>query len=538
MGSDPEGDNGMKSRRLPGAPAQVNADQSNRKTAMALLAAAMTASLLFGFSGAHAEQAKRGGTLTVGLAQDPLMVDPIRTGTFTERQFSTPVYEALFDIVENGSAQPFLAEKYQVSDDMKTYTITLRSGIKFHDGTPLNAAAVVANLERTRNPENRCRCLSTLEDITDVRAVDDLTVEIRLSRPNAALPTVLADAGGIMVSPTAFKADPTAINTHPVGTGPFKFVEWVRGSRFVVEKFPGYWQEGLPYLDRIVMRGIQNTVTLEAAFQSGQIDIIMQPSFRFVAQMKANKSVNVLSPAGFGTEGVYMNLKQPPFDDVRIRRAIAHSINRELLRKTLAYGVPTLAYSPFGPGMDVTQPTDGYPEYDLEKAKALIAEYGKPVEFTFQYNNTPLTNQFAQSLQEMWSKAGMKVNLEPLDQNRLVQNMSSSQFVASLYRFTGRADPHTNTYSFLHSKFADVTPSSNYGGISSPKIDELLERGMSTIDPQERKKIYSELAREVVNVLPTAYTYNVTDSIVTSNKVKGVTVIPDGLVRFAKVWRE
>lgn len=527
----------MKSPRLPGTDVQVAAMKGSRKTAV-MLAAALTATLFSVFTPAQAEAPKRGGTLTIGLPQDPLMVDPIRTGTFTERQFSTPVYEALFDITENGSTQPFLAEKYQVSDDVKTYTITLRPGIKFHDGTPLNAEAVVANLERTRNPENLCRCLSTLQDITDVIAVDDLTVEIRLSRPNAALPTLLAEAGGIMVSPTAFKADPTAINTHPVGTGPFKFVEWVRGSRFVVEKNPDYWQPGLPYLDKIVLRGIQNTVTLEAAFQSGQVDIIMLPSFRFVAQMKENKSVNVLSPAGFGTEGIYMNLKQPPFDDVRIRRAVAYATNRELLRKTLAYGVPTLAYSPFGLGVDVTQPTDVYPEYDLEKAKALVAEYGKPVEFTFQYNNTPLTNQFAQSLQEMWSKANIKANLEPLDQNRLVQNMSASQFVASLYRYTGRADPHNNTYSFLHSKFADVTPSANFGGISSPEIDELLERGMSTVDPQERKKIYSELAREVVNVLPIAYTFNVTDTIVTNKKVKNITVVPDGLIRFAEVWRE
>lgn len=502
-------------------------------TGAALMALAMT-----GAPAVSAEEAKRGGTLTVGLAQDPLMVDPIRTGTFTERQFATPVYEALFDIAEDGSTVPFLAEKYTVSDDMKTYTITLRPGIKFHDGTPLNAAAVVANLERTRDPNNRCRCLSTLAEVEDVRAVDDLTVEFVLSRPNAALPTVLADAAGTMVSPTAFKADATAINTHPVGTGPFRFVEWVRGSRYVVDKNPDYWQKGLPYLDRIVMRGIQNTVTLEATFQSGQLDIIMQPSFRFVAQMKTNKSANVLSPAGFGTEGVYMNLKVPPFDDLRVRRAVAYSINRELLRKTLAYDVPTLAYSPFGLGMDVTQPIDIYPEYDLEKAKALVAEYGKPVAFTFQYNNTPVTNQYAQSLQGMWGQAGMKVTLEPLDQNRLVQNMTSSQFAISLFRFTGRADPHTNTYAFLHSKFADVTPSSNYGGISDPKLDELIERGMATIDPQERKKIYSELAREVVNLMPTAYTYNVTDQIVTNKKVKGITVVPDGLIRFSQVWME
>lgn len=512
--------------------------QSVNFSGKSLGAMTLTGALLFSAGASEAQEPKRGGTLSVGLAQDPLMVDPIRTGTFTERQFSTPVYEALFEIAPDGSTVPFLAEKYTVSDDMKTYTITLRPGIKFHDGTPFDTQAVLANFERTRNPENRCRCLGTLEDILDVRALDDLTVEITLSRANASLPTSLADAGGIMVSPTAFKADPTAINTNPVGTGPFKFVEWIRGSRYVVEKNPDYWQPGLPYLDKIIMRGMQNTVTLETTFQSGQIDIIMQPSFRFVAQTKNNKAVNVLSPAGFGTEGVYMNLTQPPLDDVRVRHALAHAMDRELLRKTVSYGVPTLAYSPFGPGMDVDQPADIYPEYDLEKAKALVSEYGKPVQFTLQFNNSPLTNQFAQSLQQMWSQAGIKVDLEPVDQNRLVQNMVSGQYSAAMFRYTGRADPHSNAYSFLHSKYADVKPSQNYGGIKSPKIDALLERGMATIDPQERKKIYSELAREVVTLLPNAYTYNVTDSIVTNKKVHGITVIPDGLIRFHKVWRD
>ncbi len=487
---------------------------------------------------AQAQQPKYGGTLTVGLAQDPLMVDPIRTGTFTERQFATPVYESLFDIDAKGNAVPFLAESYTVSDDQKTWRLKLRSGIKFHDGTVLDANAVVANLERTRNPENRCRCLTSLEDVVDVRAIDAQNVEIVLKRPNAAMATILADAAGVMVSPTAFKARPKEISTNPVGTGPFKFVEWIRGSRYVVEKNPDYWQPGKPYLDKLVFRGIQNTVTLEAAFQSGQTDILFQPSFRFVSQMEANKAYTVLHPAGFGSEGVYFNLQVPPLDDIRVRQAVAHAIDRDLLRKTLAYGVPTLAYSPFGPGMNVPQPQDSYPKYDLEKAKALIADYGKPVAFTFQYNNTPTTNQFAQSLQEMWGKAGIKVELEPLDQNRLVQNMSSKQFVSALYRFTGRADPHYNSYTFFHSQFADVTPSQNYGGYKNPKVDALLDQGMATIEPDKRMAIYGEVAKMLAQDLPYAFTYNVTDSIIVNKKAKGITVIPDGLVRFANVWRD
>lgn len=485
---------------------------------------------------AMAQEPKRGGTLTVGLAQDPPIVDPIRTGSFTERQFATGIYESLFDIDAKGQAVPFLAESFTVSDDVKTYRVKLHPNIKFHDGTPLNAEAVVANLDRTRNPANGCRCLSFVQDIVDVKIIDPLTVEFVLKTPNAAFPTILADAPGVMVSPAAFKADPKTIGTNPVGTGPFKFVEWIRGSRFVMTRNTDYWRPGLPYLDQVVLRGIQNTETLQAAFLSGQTEIIIQPSFQFVAQMKKDKKYIVLQPGGFGYDGVYMNLTEAPFDDQRVRQAVAQSIDRELLRKTLLFGVPQLAYGPFGPGMTVFQEVPNYPKYDPAKAKALVAAYGKPVTFTLQFNNSPSTQRLAQSLQEMWGQVGMKVDLQPVDQNRIVQNMSSKQFVASLYRFTGRADAHINTYPFFHSQFADVTPSSNYGHYKNPKIDELLQKGVSTVDPAKRKEIYGELSRILAEDLPYAYLFYVADSIVISRRVKGLTEIPDGLVRFGSIW--
>jgi len=482
---------------------------------------------------------RRGGQLSIGLAQDPAVVDPIRTGTFTERQLSTPVYESLFDIDTKGNAVPLLIERYTVSDDLKTWQLTLRPGIKFHDGTPLDAAAVVANFERVSNPANHCRCLTQMKDFKEWKVIAPLTVELVLAAPNAALPTTLADAPGVMVSPTAFKADPQGIGTKPVGTGPFRFVEWVRNSRYVVERNPDYWQKGKPYLDRLVFRGMQNTETREAAFKSGQTDVILQPTMYFVSTVKNDKRYMVLSPAGFGSEGVYMNAAKPPLDDIRVRWAVAHAIDRELINRTLGFGVPELAYSPFGRGMSaIKQPVDIYPKYDPNKARALLAEYGKPVAFMLSYNNTPATRYMAQSLQEMWAKVGMKVDLLQLDQNRLVQNMSSKQFEASIYRFTGRADPDTNAWSFFHSRWATLNPSSNYGAYSSKRVDQLLEQGRATADPAKRADIYSELARVLIKeVMPYAYLNTVTDMIVTKPFVKDLPVVPDGLVRFADMWR-
>ena len=511
-----------------------------RRTMSAAAIAAVLAAAAATAATATAAEPRRGGTLSIGRAQDPPIIDPIRTGTFTERQLSTPVYEPLFDVDVKGNIVPFLAESYTVSDDVKTWRIRLRPGIRFHDGTPLDSAAVVANFERTRNPANRCRCLWLMGDFKDVRAIDPLTVEITLTAPNSALPSTLADAPGIMVSPTAFKADPAGIGTKPVGTGPFRFVEWVRNSRIAFERNPDYWQKGKPALDRLVFRGYQNTETREAAFVSGQTDVILQPTMHFISTMKSDKRHVVLSPAGFGTEGVYLNAKKAPLDDLRIRRAIAHAMDRELINRTLGFGVPSVAYSPFGRGMtSIRQPVADYPKFDVARAKALVKEYGKPVAFSLQYNNTPGTRHLAQSLQQMWAAAGMTVELVPYDQNRLVQNMTSKQFEASIYRYTGRADPHANSHPFFHSRYAEENPSANYGGYSSKRVDELLEQGMATVDPAKRATIYSELAKVLVtDVMPYAYLNNVTDTIVTKRFVKGIPVVADGLVRFGEVSRE
>ena len=489
---------------------------------------------------AMAADPKPGGELTVALAQDPSIVDPLRLGSFTERQFGRPIFEALFDIDEKGNAVPFLAESFKVSDDVRVWTITIREGVKFHDGTVLDSAAVIANFDRTRDPKNRCRCLSQWADVESYRAIDPRTVEITMKTANATVPVLLADAVGVMASPAAFTADPTGFGTKPVGTGPFRLVEWQRNSRFVLEKFPDYWVKGKPYLDRVVLRGIQNIETREAAYKSGQADMILQPSMHFVSTAKRDKRQVLLEPAGFGTDGVYFNSKTPPLDDLRVRKALAHAMDRDLLIRTLGFGIWTPAYSPWGRGISmVEQPVAVYPKFDVAKAKELLAEYGKPVAFTLSYNNTPSTRHLVQSLQEMWANVGVKVELAAFDQNRLVQNMTSKNFEASIFRFTGRADPHANVWSFLHSDFAETNPSSNYGSWKNAKVDELLEKGRSTNDQAERSRIYSELGRVIVTeVMPHAYLTNVPDTIVTRPNIKGVPVIPDGMVRFEHVWRQ
>ncbi len=229
----------------------------------------------------------------------------------------------------------------------------------------------------------------------------------------------------------------------------------------------------------------------------------MQPSFQFVAQMKKDKKYVVLQPGGFGYDGVYMNLSEAPFNDQRVRQAIAQSMDRELVRKTLLFGIPQLGYGPFGPGMTVSQPVPNYPKYDPAKAKELLAAYGKPVTFTLQYNNSPSTQRLAQSLQEMWGQVGMKVELQPVDQNPSCRTCRPSSSWRRSIASRGGADPHINTFPFFHSQFADVTPSSNYGHYKNPKIDELLEKGVATVDPAKRRRSTRRCRRSSPRICPT-----------------------------------
>lgn len=489
---------------------------------------------------APAATPRSGGTLAVSFAQDPTLIDPLRLSSLTERQAAQPVYEALFEVDPAGRTLPGLAQAYTVSDDLRIWRIRLRPGIRFHDGTPLDAAAVAANFERTSNPANRCRCLTQMAEFKAWRVLDPLGIEIELKSANAALPDILAGAAGTLVSPTAFKADPQGISLKPVGTGPFRFVEWVRNSRIVFERNPHYWQAGLPYLDRLVLRGMQNSETREATFTAGQTDLLLLPSMHFAAQALRDGRLLVLRPAGLGAEGIYMNTRKPPLDDLRVRQAVAHAIDRALINRTLGFGLQTPAYSPFGPGLaGIRQPVAAYPRHDPARARALLAAYGRPVAFTLDYNNSPYSRHVVQSLQAMWKQVGIEVELVAHDQNRLIQNMSSHQFEASLFRFSGRADPHLNAYEFFHSKFAAVQPSANFGGYANPRLDELLEQGMATADPAQRAAIYSEVALVLArDVMPYAYLSVVADAVIARPSLRNLKMTPDGLVRLHEIWRQ
>ncbi|MFT3819276.1 MAG: ABC transporter substrate-binding protein [Rubrivivax sp.] len=488
---------------------------------------------------APAAEGKRGGTLTIGTEVDPPTLDPLQVSSYVGLQYAMAIFDTLLTIDASGRIVPGLATSHAVTTDGLLYTLKLREGVRFHDGTEFDAAAVVFNLDRARDPKNRCRCLANLSLIKDVKAADPRTVEIRLSAPMASFPAVLADSPGMMASPAAVRTAGETFGQKPVGTGPFRLVEWIKGSRFVAERNAGYWRTGRPFVDRLVFKGLQNSEAREATMRSGGFDIVTQAPPRFVAQARSDKRYQVLMPNAFGAVFIPLRMTHPQLKDQRVRLALAHATNREQLLKVMFHGLPKLATTPFGKGMHLSvDELADYPKFDPARAKALLAEFGQPVRLVLTADNTPLSLRTNQALQQMWRAVGVNVEIQVVDMVRLIQSLSSHDFDAALFRWSGRADPDLNVYSFFHSRLAQRTPSSNFVQYANPEMDELLEAGRRELNPLERRKIYSRISTLLARDLPYIFLGYTTAPLVASSKVHGMDPMPDSLVRVADAWKE
>jgi ABC-type transport system substrate-binding protein len=480
---------------------------------------------------------RHGGTLTMALEADFPSLDPLRISALAERQVGLAIIDPLFDVDGKGKIVPVLATGYEVLDGGRTYRVKLREGVKFHDGTPFDADAVVFNVERTRDPKNACRCLATLDNIESVKPIDAHTVEFRLKAPDAVLPAILSDSPGLIVSPTAVKADPRSVAQHPVGTGPFVLKEWQQGHKIVVERNPDYWRKGSPYLDRVVFLPLSNEESRQSSLLSGSVDVIESPSPRFITQARANKKLKVETGAGLGSVFLMMNTRTAPFDDVRVRRAIAFATNRPLFIKAIYQNEFPIADDLIGPGMWAHSPTPNFPRYDPRQARKLLAEYGKPVSFTLGISASPYNTLAAQAFQEMWKDVGINVEIKQIEQARFIRDAITHNFQMAYFRWAGRPDPDLNFYRAFHSRFADQ-PSSNYTQFSSRKMDELLERGRTTLDRAERQKIYDQASALLADELPYFFLFYATFHNIMSTKVHAGPIIADGVMRMHDVWVE
>lgn len=494
-----------------------------------LAATGLTLALALGASTAALAQS----TLRIGLAEDPDVLDPARARTYVGRIVFASLCDKLFDIDEKLNIVPQLALSHEVSADGKTVTIKLRPGVKFHDGEPMDAAAVKFTLDRNLTMQGSFR-RAEIQQIDQVEVVDPLTVKLLLKTPFAPLMAQLTDRAGMMVSPKAVQALGDKFGTAPVCAGPFKFVERVAQDRIVLERFADYWNKANVHVDRVVFRPIQDSTVRLANLKSGQLDLLERLLATDVADVKKDSRLKLATGTEMGYQGITMNVangdkaKTPFGQDARVRRALELSIDREAINQVVFNGLQTVNNQWVSPSNPFYQPKFPTAKRDVAKAKALLKEAGvtAPLTLDFMVPNNPETRAVAEVMQSMAAEAGFDLKIRVTEFATSLNEAEKGNFQLYMLAWSGRTDPDGNIFSF-----ASCKGPLNYGRFCDTAVDELLNKARSVTSMAERKALYEQMAAKWLDQGSVLYLYHRALLFAHSTKLEGFKVMPDGLLR-------
>jgi peptide/nickel transport system substrate-binding protein len=477
----------------------------------------------------------RGGSATIGVEQDIAGFDPLIVGVYDTGQAATArlIFDTLTKLDENAKPVPSLALSWSPSQDFKTWTFKLRPGVKFQDGSPFNAAAVAFNYQRWIDPNNHCRCAAYLTAIDKVEATDELTVVFHLKAPAPNLAALQAPTNpwNSIHSPKALEESKEGYNRHPVGTGPFMLKSWQSGDRLVLERNPDYWDKDRPYLDQVVIRPLPDNTARFASVVSGETDIIWHDRAEDIVKAKKNPALAVHEYAGSGAQVYAFNTKRPPFDDVRVRQALRMSLDLKTISDVVFEGLWKPAKDPWGPGSFVQCKDTGAFPFDPEKAKALLKEYGKPVDFKMVVTATPRGRQIGQIFQEMWRDVGVAMTIDQVDQTALVTKAFKRDFDMTPWRIVDFPDPDLQAYANFHT--GSPVNLSNY---SNPEVDKLLEEARASGDQEKRVDLYCRLAQLLNHEVPWFWTLDNHYFSIAKPQLKGLPKQYSDIIDLSVAW--
>ncbi|MFW3169006.1 ABC transporter substrate-binding protein [Geodermatophilus sp. CPCC 206100] len=393
----------------------------------------------------------------------------------------------------NARIEPHQAESGEISDDGLTLTVTLREGIQFSDGTPLDADAVKFNWERALASACTCKPVWQLAP-EGIQVVDPLTVSVSFTQPNAAvLASFPVSNVNWMISPTAVEEQgQDAMALTPVGAGPFTVVENQLSSTLVLERNEDYFREGLPYLDRLTFQSIGGDQPAYQALLAGQAQAYEGlTTTPLLEQAQSNDQLQVTVQPATSPYVIQLNTKTAPFDDVRAREAIYAATDFEAIAEGLFGGQYPVSQGFTAPGGKFYEPeVEGYPEYDPDRARELVQELGG-LQVTLGTLGAYVATQVNTALQTQWQEVGIDVTIEDYSLNTLVQEFTGGTWQAML-QTAGAWDPAAGVgVSF---RFASTSP---FSGIADPQMDQLLTDAAASLDEDERADLYRQAAEYI-----------------------------------------
>ncbi len=507
--------------------AATTASAATTTAAPATTAAATT-------TAATGKQPKSGGILKIGVNQDAVGFDPHLTNSTASYHVIEHIYSGLLRFNEKLEIQPDLATEYSAPDPT-TYVFKLRKGVKFHNGREMKAEDVKYSLNRIKDPAVASPRAANLAPIDSIETPDDYTVTIKLKAPYAPLITVLADFTTAVVAKEVVDANGGKMDKVAVGTGPFKLVEYVPNTRIRLEKNADYFLPGKPYLDGITFQPIPDDTARSTAVRTGTVDIIEYAPPKDLSILKGDTKLTIYGDGNNNVRFLAFNLKVKPFDNPKVRQAIAWAVDRGPVLDAAINGAGTqLTAGPFLPSFwpGLQQPVY---KQDLNKAKSLLAEAGYPNGFTAKLLNTPTYSFLGNAgivVQEQLKAVGINLEIVSEEWSVFLKDYLGKNFESVVSGYSAFADPHLP----LDGTYVSGRQN-NFMSYSNPEFDKLVEQASKVSDQAERAKLYQQAQVILTTDSPMVFLYAANQYEASQSYVKGyVHFINGSHLSFRDTW--
>ena len=511
---------------------------TTRREAIALISGALAGASLGGSALAQGTP-KKGGILRISASANPSSLDPATGGAGSDHAFLFTMFDTLTEWeFETLKPRPGLAESWSYTDPT-TFVLNIRSGVTFHDGTPLDAEAVKFNIERNKT-DPQSNLTADRATVASVEVTGPMQVTLKLNTSDTALPGILSDRAGMMVSPTALKASTTGnVARTPVGAGAYAFVSWADGEKIVVKRHEKYWKPNRPLPDGIEFSIIPELTTGVRSVTAGQNDLIYQLPPRQKAVVDRSSSVKVFNGPTLYVFQIFLNWAKPPFDNIKVRQAFNFAIDRETFVKAALAGLAEPAYMNLPKAhWAYDKSVAGLYPYDPDKARKLLAEAGFKDGISIELVGYP--DQDSVQRQEILIEQFRKVGIGVRFLNAPVAEASAAFFGPEkrgsglLAAWTGRPDPSL-TYSLMFTKDA------YFNGGRAPVLPELeaaIRESRASEDIEVRRKAFTTVQRLVMEnafVAPLAFQFEL---VAMNKKVQGYKPNLLGKPKYDDVWLE
>ncbi len=511
----------------------------NRLSRRFVLALAAAGLAIAGVSHAQAAGAHRpataapqaGGTATfLSFAEVPTLdAGRARSSTGGGQIPLVPIYDMLAEVAPDGTVTGRLAESVE-SEDSLVWTITLREGTVFSDGTPFDADAVVAHWTRIADPETASPAIGEVSKIESWEVVDPLTVRVTLLQPNAQWPRHLMRALGMIPSPTAVAELGDEFASAPVGAGPFMVSEYARDDHLTLVRNPNYWDAPRPYLDSLIFRPVTDDQQRFDTLAAGDAEFSFNVVWNTQLVQSIDDGMDVRIGPNSGGQGLVFNVSEPPLDDVRVRQALYMATDTADLNDKVAGGNAAVVDTMFPEGSPFHNPELTPPASDLAGAQALIDEYvaevGGPIEVTLL--GTEQSRIANETVQQQWNRLeGVEASIDLVETTEFLRRQLAGEFSVAGSAISG-VDPEPYMSSFL-----ETGSPLNFGQFSSPEIDAALEAGRVATDLDARIAAYNDFQAAFWEQVPYILTFRLPYATVVGPNVIDFRIIDDGLPDFA-----